>query len=199
MKPEDVAKSYDQIAEVWNGPGFPHQNGIEQHRRAISFVKHKRAALDVGCGCSGRIIDLLQQHGFCVEGVDISMKMIELAQLRHPEVRFHHADICHWRLPEKYSLISAWDSIWHLPLAAQEPVLTKLLNALEPGGVCIFTTGGLDAPAEKSDSAMGPPMYYSVLGIPKTLEVLSAAGCICRHLEYDQYPEQHLYMIAQRL
>ena len=41
-------------------------------------------------------------------------------------------------------------------------------------------------------------MYYSVLGIPKTLEVLSAAGCICRHLEYDQYPEQHLYMIAQR-
>jgi len=24
------------------------------------------------------------------------------------------------------------------------------------------------------------------------------AGCICRHLEYDQYPELHLYLIVQR-
>jgi hypothetical protein len=28
--------------------------------------------------------------------------------------------------------------------------------------------------------------------------VLSEAGCICRHLEYDQYPESHLYLIAQK-
>jgi hypothetical protein len=57
----------------------------------------------------------------------------------------------------------------------------------------------MDAPAEKVDSAMGPQMYYSALGIPKTLEVLSEEGCICRHLEYDQYPEQHLYVIAQKV
>jgi hypothetical protein len=45
---------------------------------------------------------------------------------------------------------------------------------------------------------MGPQMYYSALGIPNVLEILSEAGCICRHLEYDQYPEQHLYVIAQK-
>jgi hypothetical protein len=36
-----------------------------------------------------------------------------------------------------------------------------------------------------------------VLGIPATLRVISEAGCVCRHLEYDQYPELHLCVIAQ--
>jgi pseudouridine-5'-phosphate glycosidase len=68
----------------------------------------------------------------------------------------------------------------------------------EEGGIIIFTTGGLGGPHEKSDSAMGIEVSYSVLGIPKTLELLDRFGCVCRHLEYDQYPENHLYIIAQK-
>jgi len=198
MKPSDIARSYDQIADRWNSETFPRNNGIAQHERAIDFLQEKRHALDIGCGSSGRIIDLLRSHGFDVEGLDISHRMIELARQRHPDVTFHHADICEWVFPKRYDLISAWDSIWHLPLAVQEPVLKKILQALTPGGVCIFTTGGLDAPAEKVDSAMGPQMYYSTLGIPDTLKALAETGCICRHLEYDQYPESHVYVIAQK-
>ncbi|MFZ5951064.1 MAG: class I SAM-dependent methyltransferase [Candidatus Rifleibacteriota bacterium] len=198
MKPEDIASSYDQIANIWNSSNFPRENGIKQHERAIAFVKNRNRALDIGCGSSGRIIDILQSHGFSVEGVDISVQMLELAKKRHPDVTFHHADICRWVFPEKYDFISAWDSIWHLPLFEQKPVMQKIMQALNPGGVFIFTTAGLDEPTEKTDSAMGPEMYYSVPGIPQTLASISASGCICRHLEYDQYPEQHLYIIAQK-
>lgn len=198
MNPNEIARSYDQLADQWHSDSFPRSNGIEQHERAIAFLKEKRHALDIGCGSNGRIIDLLTSHGFDAEGMDISIRMIELAKQRHPNVTFHHADICEWDLPRKYDLISAWDSIWHLPLASQEPVMKKILQGLAPGGVCIFTTGGLDAPSEKVDASMGPKVYYSVLGIPKTLALISEAECICRHLEYDQYPELHLYIIAQR-
>ena len=198
MTPSDVAKSYDDIAERWNSDTFPRNDGIEQHERAIDFVKEKRAALDVGCGCSGRIIDLLLSHGFTVEGLDLSAQMIALARQRHTKVLFHQADICDWELPKKYDLISAWDSIWHVPLSSQETVLAKILQGLTSGGVCIFTTGGLDAPSEKVDSAMGVQMYYSLLGIPRTLALIAENGCVCRHLEYDQFPESHLYVIAQR-
>jgi SAM-dependent methyltransferase len=198
MNPDEIARSYDQLADQWNSDSFPRNNGIEQHERAIAFLKEKRHALDIGCGSNGRIIDLLIDHGFDVEGVDVSIRMIELATQRHPNVTFHHADICEWDLPRRYDFISAWDSIWHLPLASQEPVMKKILQGLAPGGVCIFTTGGLDAPSEKVDASMGPQVYYGVLGIPKTLALISEAGCICRHLEYDQYPELHLYIIAQR-
>lgn len=197
MKPTDVASSYNQIAERW--VSLEHsQNGIAQHERALGFLDHKGHALDIGCGASGRFISLLRNHSFHVEGVDISDGMIALARERHPGVTFHRADIVEWKLPRQYDFISAWDSVWHVPLAQQRRVLKKIMQALAPGGVLIFTTAGVDVPSEKVDSTMGPAMYYSGLGIPATLELMAEAGCVCRHLEYDQYPELHLYLIAQR-
>ena len=198
MKPAEIGRAYDQIAQKWADESFNRENGIAQHERAISFVAKKGRALDVGCGCNGRFIDLLLSHGFDVEAVDISARMIELARERHPEIRFHHADICQWQLPAQYDFISAWDSIWHVPLEQNESVLKKLLTGLAPGGVCIFTTGGVDAPEEKVDACMGPEVYYSALGIPRTLEVIAECDCVCRHLEYDQHPESHVYIIAQK-
>jgi RimJ/RimL family protein N-acetyltransferase len=151
----------------------------------------------VGCG-TGRCFDLLARHGFATDGVDSSPAMIALARERHPEARLFHADIGLWELPRSYDLIVAWDSVWHVPLDRQEAVLAKLCRGLSAGGVLVFSTGGTDAPEEKQDSCMGPPMYHATLGIPKTLHALAEAGCVCRHLEYDQYPEAHIYLIAQK-
>ncbi len=198
MEPHKIATSYDHLASHWASDQFNRKNGIAQHERAIAFVTERGHALDVGCGCSGRIIDLLAARGFDVEGLDISDRMIALAKERHPGIQFHRADICRWKASRRYDFISAWDSIWHVPMKYQEPVLRKLLRALNPGGACVFTAGGLDAPGEKTDSTMGQELYYSVLGIPKTLRTLEEEGSICRHLEYDQYPELHLYIIAQK-
>ena len=198
MNPADVAAGYNKLADSWHGDAFDQTNGIEQHKRALAFCKQETRALDVGCGSSGRIIDLLVNRGFTVEGLDISPRMIELARKRHPEVTFHHTDICDWSPSLDYDFISAWDSIWHVPLNEQEAVLRKLIGCLRPKGVCIFTMGGLDHEAEKTDSTMGPEMYYGTLGISKVLQLIDSDGCVCRHLEYDQYPEPHVYLIVQR-
>lgn len=198
MTPDEVARSYDVLAEHWASERFPQHNGIAAHRRAVGFAPRRGKALDVGCGGSGRIIALLLEQGFDAEGVDLSERMLELARRRHPGVTFYRADVCQWQVPGRYGFISAWDSIWHVPLGQQEAVLRKLLAALAPEGVCIFTIGGLDAPGEKQDAAMGVPMYHAALGIPKTLEVVAECGCVCRHLEYDQYLQQHVYLIVQK-
>ena len=94
MTPREVATSYDQIADRWNDDAFPRANGIGQHKRAIAMVKRKHDALDVGCGCSGRVIDLLLAQEFSAEGLDISGRMIELATQRHPTLTFYHAEAC---------------------------------------------------------------------------------------------------------
>ena len=201
MHPSEIAASYDTIARRWLEPHLE-TNGIRQHEHALKFRAINESeghALDVGSGCSGRFIRLLESRGYRVEALDLSAQMLALARQRNPGVTFHHADICEWNPPRQYDFITAWDSIWHVPLAHAEAVLRKLCGALAPGGIFIWTTGGLDAPAEKHDSAMGPPVYYSVLGIPHTLQVIHDAGCICRHLEYDQHPEQHLFLIAQKI
>lgn len=198
MNPKDVATGYDTIAHHWDSDKFPRENGIAQHERAIAFTSLRGPALDIGCGSSGRVIDLLLEHGFTPEGLDISGKMLELARRRHPETTFHHADICQWQFPHSYDFISAWDSIWHVPLQAQEGVLLKILEGLTPGGMAIFTIGGTEAPSETVNSHMGPQMYHGTLGIPRTLQLIAEAGSVCRHLEFDQYPELHVYIICQR-
>jgi hypothetical protein len=195
MTPEQVAASYDQIARLWLDVST---YGFAQIERAVGVVRHKGVALDVGCG-TGRCLGLLARHGFRTDGLDVSPALLALARDRHPDARLFHADIGRWELPRSYDLIVAWDSVWHVPLARQEPVLAKLCRGLSAGGVFVFTTGGTDAPSETQDSCMGPPMYHATLGIPKTLEVLAGSGCACRHLEYDQSPESHVYLIAQRL
>ncbi len=77
--------------------------------------------------------------------------------------------------------------------------MLKLMTSLTTGGVFIFSAGGLDAAAEHRDSSMGPEVHYSTLGIPGILNVVMEAACVCRHLEFDQYPENHLYLIVQKV
>ena len=198
MNPQQTAKSYDKLASHWNGDEFNRSNGIAQHKRAFRFTGRKQNAIDVGCGSSGRIIDLLISEGFEAEGLDISPEMIRLAKHRHPDVIFYLADICGWDFPKKYDFISAWDSIWHVPLAEQEGILKKLCDGLSQGGILIFTSGGLDQPGDVTNPCMGEPLYHAALGIPRLLEIVFEQGCICRHLEYDQHPELHLYLIVQK-
>ncbi|GAA3973916.1 class I SAM-dependent methyltransferase [Allohahella marinimesophila] len=199
MNPKTTGLSYDRITHLWESESFNRANGIEAHKRAIRFSKNRGQALDVGCGCTGRFIDLLMSEGFSPEGVDISVRMVLLARERHPDVNFHHQNICEWVIPNKYDFITAWDSIWHIPLEQQEQVIGKLVSSLNPGGVLIFSFGGTDEPGDHTDNFMGPEMYYSSLGTNGFLELIIRLGCACRHLEYDQHPELHTYLIVQKL
>jgi predicted TPR repeat methyltransferase len=195
-----IASSYDEIADRWLDVQFNQANGLHQHQRALSFLgdAHGGWALNAGCGCNTRFNALMRGHGLHIEGIDISARMIALAREADPAVLLHHADICAWQPRRRYRFISAWDSIWHVRLEEQRPLMLKVMHALDPGGVFIFSAGGLDAADSHVDSTMGPAVHYSTLGIPGLLDIIREAGCICRHLEFDQYPEKHLYLIVQR-
>jgi predicted TPR repeat methyltransferase len=192
--------AYDQIAERWLDDRFSQVDGVPQHQRALAFLTATGGwALNVGCGCNTRFNRLLQEHGLKCEGLDVSARMIELAQLADPEVVLHTGDICDWTPVRQYRFISAWDSLWHVPLESQRAVMIKLISALEAGGVFLFSAGGLDAPGEHRDNYMGPTVYYASLGIKGLLAVIDEARGICRHLEFDQWPQQHLYLIVQKM
>ncbi|HJV88171.1 MAG TPA: class I SAM-dependent methyltransferase [Noviherbaspirillum sp.] len=201
MQHSAIASAYDTLAPIWQDGHFNESDGINQHKRALGFLgPHSTpgAALNVGCGCSTRFNALLRDCGLEIEGVDISDRMVTLAREADPAVQVHRADICTWQPHRTYRFITAWDSIWHVQLAEQRALMLKLMGLLEPGGVLLFSAGGLDRPSEHTDSAMGPTVYYSTLGIPGLLQVIQEAGCALRHLEFDQWPQSHLAVIAQR-
>jgi predicted TPR repeat methyltransferase len=201
MSTTTTALAYDEIAERWRDQDFDLHNGLVQHERALRFLgaEGEGWSLNVGCGCNTRFNSLMRAHHLHIEGIDVSGRMIELARAADPMLSLHHADVCTWPLPRTYRFITAWDSIWHVALKDQRPLMLKLMHALDAGGVFLFTAGGLDAEDEHVDAYMGPELNYSTLGIPGLLKVIAEAGCVCRHLEFDQYPQKHLVVIVQRI
>jgi SAM-dependent methyltransferase len=194
MNPATIGARYDAIAHLWQRD-TPDTYGIAALERALRFCTRSGVALDVGCGSQGRFLDRLRTHGFRTEGLDISPVMITLAKERSPDTLFHTADICEWEPAGAYDFISAWDSTFHLPLASQAPVLAKLGRALRHQGVLLFTCGGGPA-GEIVGTFHGQEFGYSTLGVNEFVLVLETAGLECVHVEYDQPPEKHVYIVA---
>jgi len=194
MKPAELGKKYDRIATWWHQQHRESRYGIAQLSRALQFCSQGGCVLDVGCGAGGRLIRLMQQHRLAVTGIDVSAEMIKLAIEQHPDETFYVDDICSFESSESYNLIVAWDSIFHLPLGQQRPVVDKLCRLLKPGGVLIYTFG--DVEGEHEDTWHDEVFHYSSLGIRGNLALLAANGVTCKHLELDQWPQPHVYVVG---
>lgn len=170
--------------------------GISMIDRAIQYCAEKRTVLDVGCGSGGRIINRLLENGFELTAIDVSEGMLQLAKENHPQVRFDKADIIEWETNDRFDLVVAWDSIFHLPLASQKSVVEKLCSFLNPQGILVYTFG--DAEGVHEDTWLGEQFGYSSIGIDANLSILAESGCQCRHLELDQHPLNHVSVIARK-
>ncbi len=206
MDPQELGKKYDKIAQWWHDRHEHSEYGVAQFQRALRFaIDHKgfssRAALDVGCGAGGRFVRELDENKFTVTGLDVSAEMIRLAKAAHPSHHFYQQDICDWHTDQSYNFILAWDSLFCLPYEQQQAVLEKLCACLEPGGVLIYTFGdgdGWHVDTWSIDTWHNDEFYYSSIGIERNLECLVSYGMSIKHLELDQYPEKHAYIIASK-
>lgn len=196
MEPSTLGTKYDKIAQWWNDQHFDSSYGVSQFERAVEYATRGGKALDVGCGTGGRFVNILQNRGFLVTGLDVSKEMVKLASNNHPEHKFMHQDICSWETDEEFDFIVAWDSIFHLPLVMQKPVVSKLCRFLAKGGVLIYTFG--NAEGEHTDQWHNDTFYYSSIGINENMRLLMNNGLSILHLELDQYPEKHVYTIATK-
>jgi len=154
-----IGQQYDAIAAWWNDYHQTSDYGVAALERALGFAGAGGHALDVGCGSGGRLIRRLEARRFHITGVDASAKMIELAQENHPGAMFTQADIIDWESGAAFDFILAWDSLFHLPLDQQEPVLSKLCKAMKSGGVLLYSFG--DAEGSHSDAWRGQTFHYS--------------------------------------
>ena len=194
MTETGIGKQYDRIAAWWNDRHQQSEYGVQQVRKALAFAKPGGSALDIGCGSGGRLIDLLEAKDFDVTGLDASSEMVNLARGNHPNFEFIHGDIVSWNRAASFDFILAWDSLFHLPLDAQQPVLEKLCALLAEGGVLIYSFG--DGVGSHVDQWHGQDFQYSSIGIDQNLKILAAHGLSLVHLELDQFPEKHVYLIA---
>lgn len=70
---------------------------------------------------------------------------------------------------------------------------------LAAGGILIFTCGGIEELSEIKGDFRGEDFEYGTLGIPAYLQLLGELGCVVKHMEFDQGPEEkHVYIVAQK-
>jgi SAM-dependent methyltransferase len=194
MLPSHIGRQYDAIASRWDRGMIDSQYGLAYLRRAMALASRRGSALDVGCGSGGRIVSELLGNGFDVLGIDASEQMVELARRKHPESPFLVEDICIWTPPEPADLVIAWDSIFHVPYREQRAVVHKLCRSLASGGVLLFTAGGSDG--ELSGEMHGHTFTYSSLADAEYLEIINGESCRCVLLERDQFPDEHVVIMA---
>ncbi len=105
------------------------------------YIKPKAKVLDVGCG-NGRLRHYLPNE-VIYTGMDISEKLIKIAQKEHPNASFVQHDFVNiW--PQEmthFDVIVGIASYHHiLSKAQQQQFLENALAALQPGGILFLTT-----------------------------------------------------------
>jgi tellurite methyltransferase len=115
--------------------------------KAVKILRRRRGqAIDVGCG-AGVDARALARRGFTVLAIDKSPAAIRTAKslCRGRRVAFKRRDIAAFR-PARASadLILAWNSLPFVSKKHMVPALRRLVAALKPGGIFIFSLFGPD-------------------------------------------------------
>lgn len=145
-KSSEVGLLWDENADLWiktTSRGCdPHKDFVQKPAffSILPDVSGK-VGLDVGCG-GGDCTRILSEKGASMTGVDISKKFIECAR---KEAILHKQDIVFYRADaeeldfqsDSFDFITSFVALMDMPNI--DKVLSKLTNALKPGGFLQFS------------------------------------------------------------
>jgi SAM-dependent methyltransferase len=149
------------------------------------------SALEIGCG-SGEFTRLLARRARRVTALDLSPEMVRVARERSaacPNIDYFVADTTKRDIsPDTYDCIATIATLHHLPL---EPTLTRLRDALRPGGtLLVLDLRAPDFPADYLLSAVAFPYNLALRllhGLPLR-EPPHVRAAWEEHGHHDVYP-----------
>lgn len=136
---------------------------------AIMLLPPGGTILDLGCGMGEPIGQYFIDAGFTVTGIDNSEKMLAIGKARCPKINFVLGDMRQISLNEKFDLIIAWHSFFHIPHDDQRALFALFEKHAKPGALLLFTTG--DQEGEVWSDNGGQLLYHASLS-PEEYKVL---------------------------
>lgn len=131
----DLKETYNRIAEDWHRDHLADdwwRKGTDDFIRMLAPGAH---VLDVGCG-SGVKSKYLIDRGLKVTGIDISDKLLEIAQREAPEGDFSVLSMTDLDLmTETFDGVFAQASLLHIPKKDAGEIVQKMVRRLVPSGV----------------------------------------------------------------
>lgn len=201
--PRDIVRDgYEVIAQTY------HEGRVRREQANIEWLDSLRPRLpqsgrvvDVGCGSGVPVSRYFANHGYRVEGYDLSPAMLELARREVPLAKFHEARMEDLNLePESVDLIVSFFAIIHVPRSAHAALFRRMWAWLKPGGAALLSLGSSDNPDEYEADWHGAPMTWSHFDADTNLRMLREAGFEIDWSEIEEVApsERHLFVIAGR-
>jgi SAM-dependent methyltransferase len=180
---EVVRRGYDRI-----GRGYLEWRVVDPATarylaRALDALPAGGRALDLGCGPGRPVTEALAARGTVV-GVDISRVQLELCRSAVGSARLVQADMVEVRFrPAEFDVVTAFYSLTHVPRQRLGSLLRRIASWLRPGGAFVGSFGTGDDPGSVDDGWLGEPMFFSGLGVTRSLDLLERAGFV--HLQSE--------------
>jgi ubiquinone/menaquinone biosynthesis C-methylase UbiE len=183
---ELVERGYDRVAESYLATKDPRGPLVLPALEEIVLgLPPDSAVLNLGCGAGVPATLWLAERGFCVTGVDLSEKQLDLARKLVPGATFIKADMTELDLgSETFDAIVAFHSIIHVPRVEHPALLQKIHRWLGPGGLFLATLTLTDFEGEDGDwEGWGAPMCWSHYDAETNVAMLRRAGFDVVHAE----------------
>ncbi len=143
QNPNKVAEVYDAVAMEYAGKFCGEHDKKLQDREILhrfsQEVAGKEPIWDFGCG-PGQTTIYLSNLGVEISGLDLSEKLIQLANKLHPGITFRKGNILDLEFEnESIAGIVAFYAIVHFSREQVERAFREIFRVLQPGGVFLFT------------------------------------------------------------
>lgn len=171
----DVSRLYDQVAADFDRDRSS-LAGEENYLGAIAarLGSGRARVLDLGCGTGEPIARFFIESGCALTGVDAAPSMIALCRERFPEMTWIEHDMRSLAIGERFDVIVAWDSFFHLRPDDQRAMFPIFHDHAAPQGLLLFTSGP-DA-GEAIGDLYGHALYHSSLSGEEYRELLAEHG-----------------------
>jgi SAM-dependent methyltransferase len=138
MEPRDERRLYDDLAWTWPiiSPPDDYVEESEYFAEVIRKYAGPGSATLLHLGCGGGHNDHNLKLHYRVTGIDLSLRMLELARKLNPEVVYHEGDMRSIRLEERFDAVTILDSINYM--LSEDDLRSAFETAfyhLLPGGV----------------------------------------------------------------
>jgi SAM-dependent methyltransferase len=152
--------------------------------KKIYRLKPDGNLLDIGCGvgCFVHLAQTLYNYKAC--GIDISEYAIQHAA--RLGIKAHKTDLLDWQTPERFDVITMWDSIEHM----KDPsgVVSKCNRLLKDRGLLVLATGDIGSLAArimgKRWHLMIPPKHLYFFSKDTVRNLLEAKGLKTISIDY---------------
>ena len=146
---------YSDFYDIFN----KYRNYNREVRFILNMTKNKKWVLDIGCG-TGTHINMLNNLGYIVSGIDKSQNMVDLAKYKSG-CKIYKMDILDYSLDEKYDAIIAMHSVFnHLKGYYEfEKALLNSLNYLNKNGIMIIDLDNRRSNDDVNDVVDGNKRY----------------------------------------